>query len=88
MRILEVIERLSVEWGLPEVVVTENGSEFTRCAFDEWANARGVRISCIQPVNLVHVTEGNLYHHQLSCFRIAELALGAGHCHLVVSGSI
>ena len=37
------------ERGLPEVIVTDNGSEFTSRAFDAWAYARGVKIEFIQP---------------------------------------
>jgi putative transposase len=49
VRVIEVLERLRVERGLPEVIVTDNGSEFTSRAFDAWAYARGVRIDFIQP---------------------------------------
>lgn len=49
VRVIEVLERLRVERGLPEVVITDNGSEFTSRAFDAWAYARGVKIHYIQP---------------------------------------
>ena len=49
VRVIEVLERLREERGLPEVIVTDNGSEFTSRAFDTWAYARGVRIDFIQP---------------------------------------
>jgi putative transposase len=49
VRVIEVLERLRVERGLPEVIVTDNGSEFTSRAFDSWAYARGVKIDFIQP---------------------------------------
>lgn len=42
--VVEVLERLREERGLPEVIVTDNGSEFTSRAFDAGAYARGVRI--------------------------------------------
>lgn len=48
-RVIEVMERLHVERGLPDVVVTDNGSEFTSRAFDAWAYARGIKIEYIQP---------------------------------------
>ena len=48
-RVIEVLERLREERGLPDVIVTDNGSEFTSRAFDAWAYARGVRIDFIQP---------------------------------------
>lgn len=49
VHVIEVLEKLRVERGLPEIVITDNGSEFTSRAFDAWAYARGVRISYIQP---------------------------------------
>jgi len=48
-RVIEVMERLRVERGLPDVVITDNGSEFTSRAFDAWAYARGIKIEYIQP---------------------------------------
>ena len=47
--VIEVLERLGTERGLPRVIVTDNGSEFTSRAFDAWAYARGVKIDFIQP---------------------------------------
>jgi putative transposase len=47
--VIQVLERLRQERGLPEVIVTDNGSEFTSRAFDAWAYARGVKIEYIQP---------------------------------------
>jgi putative transposase len=49
VRVIEVLERLREQRGLPDVIVTDNGSEFTSRAFDAWAYARGVRIDFIQP---------------------------------------
>lgn len=49
VRVIEVLERLRAERGLPEVFVTDNGSEFTSRAFDAWAYARGVKLRYIQP---------------------------------------
>jgi len=47
--VIEVLERLHVLRGLPKIIVTDNGSEFTSRAFDAWAYARGVKIDFIQP---------------------------------------
>ena len=47
--VIEVLERLREERGLPEVIITDNGSEFTSRVFDAWAYARGVKIEFIQP---------------------------------------
>jgi putative transposase len=49
VRVIEVLERLRLERGLPEIIITDNGSEFTSRAFDAWAYARGVKIQYIQP---------------------------------------
>jgi putative transposase len=49
VRVIEVLEHLREERGLPRVIVTDNGSEFTSRAFDAWAYARGVTIDFIQP---------------------------------------
>ena len=49
VRVIEVLERLRGERGLPDVIVTDNGSEFTSGAFDAWAYARSLRIDYIQP---------------------------------------
>jgi putative transposase len=49
VRVIEVLERLRIERGLPNVIVTDNGTEFTSRAFDAWAYARGVKIDFIQP---------------------------------------
>jgi putative transposase len=46
VRVIEVLERLRDERGLPAVIVTDNGSEFTSRAFDAWAYAREIRIDC------------------------------------------
>ena len=51
VRVIEVLERLRAERGLPAVFVTDNGSEFTSRAFDAWAYARGVKLRYIQPGN-------------------------------------
>lgn len=47
LRVIEVLERLREQRGLPEVIVTDNGPEFTSRAFDAWAYARGVKIDFI-----------------------------------------
>ena len=47
--VIEVMERLKESRGLPEVIITDNGSEFRSRAFDSWAYARGVKLEFIQP---------------------------------------
>lgn len=49
VHVIEVLEQLRVERGLPKLIVTDNGSEFTSRVFDAWAYARGIRIEYIQP---------------------------------------
>lgn len=49
LRVIEILERLREERGLPGVIVTDNGSEFTSRAFDAWAYAREIKIDYIQP---------------------------------------
>src|SRR5690606_698647 len=49
VRVIEVLERLRSERGLPDVIVTDNGTDLTSRAFDAWAYARGVKIDFIQP---------------------------------------
>ena len=44
--VIAVLERLGQERGLPAVLVTDNGSEFTSRAFDAWA------YSCHSPSDL------------------------------------
>jgi putative transposase len=43
------MERLRTERGLPDVLISDNGSEFTSRSFDAWAYARGVNLTYIQP---------------------------------------
>ncbi len=47
--VIEVMECLKESRGLPEVIITDNGSEFRSRAFDSWAYARGVKLDFIQP---------------------------------------
>jgi putative transposase len=47
--VIEVLERLREERGLPKTIVTDYGSGFTSRAFDAWTYARGVELGFIQP---------------------------------------
>lgn len=49
LRVIEVLERLREERGLPKSIVVDNGPEFTSRAFDAWAYARRVKIEYIEP---------------------------------------
>jgi putative transposase len=48
-RVVRVLERLAFTRGLPKVIVSDNGSEFTGKVLDAWANRRGVKLHFIDP---------------------------------------
>jgi putative transposase len=43
------LEQLSEEYGVPEVISIDNGTEFTSRVFDAWAHRRGVKLHFISP---------------------------------------
>jgi putative transposase len=49
VHVIQVLERLREERGLPDRIICDNGSEFTSRAFDAWAYSRDVKIEYIQP---------------------------------------
>lgn len=48
-RVVQVLERLAERQGLPEVIVTDNGPEFTGKELDRWAYKNKVRLDFIRP---------------------------------------
>jgi len=48
-RVVSVLERLAETRGLPHVITTDNGPEFTGRALDEWAYCKGVKLNFIRP---------------------------------------
>ena len=48
-RVGRVLDRAAARHGWPEVIVSDNGPEFTSKALDQWAWERGIRIHFIQP---------------------------------------
>lgn len=48
-RVVEVLERLAISHGLPQVITTDNGTEFTSRVVDEWAHRNGVKLDFIRP---------------------------------------
>ena len=48
-RIVRVMERLSENGSLPEIIVTDNGPEFTSRAMLAWADENNVRLHFIEP---------------------------------------
>lgn len=49
LRVVRVLDRLAETLGLPEVLVMDNGPEFSGRALDTWAYARGVQLRFIRP---------------------------------------
>lgn len=47
--VIEVLETLRANRGLPGRIVCDNGSEFTSRAFDAWAYSRDIKLEYIQP---------------------------------------
>lgn len=48
-QVIQVLDRVAAERGLPTTIVCDNGPEFTSHALDQWAAARGVRLQFIRP---------------------------------------
>ena len=48
-RVKRVLERLSSGRGLPTVIQSDNGPEFTGRVLDQWAYERGVKLQFIEP---------------------------------------
>ena len=48
-RVVQVLDRLAAERGLPKAIVCDNGPEFAGQALDEWAHRRGVLLDFIEP---------------------------------------
>ena len=48
-RVVEVLERLKANGGLPKVIKVDNGSEFISQAMDEWAYRNGVKLEFSRP---------------------------------------
>jgi putative transposase len=47
--VVETLEKLRSERGLPGILSVDNGSEFTSRALEQWAYMNGVKIHFIQP---------------------------------------
>ena len=48
-QVVQVLDLVSIERGLPEVICVDNGSEFTSLLLDQWAYIRGVKLHFIRP---------------------------------------
>jgi putative transposase len=49
VRVVQVLERVAQERGVPEAIQVDNGPEFISRAVDQWAYARGVALHFIDP---------------------------------------
>ena len=49
VRVIQILEEIGIERGLPEHIVLDNGPEFRSQALDEWAYRRGVQLDFIEP---------------------------------------
>src|SRR5204863_5454890 len=49
LRVVRVVDRLAETIGVPEILVMDNGPEFSGRALDTWAYARGVQLRFIRP---------------------------------------
>lgn len=52
-RIVNVLEKLAEVKGLPEVITSDSGPEFTSRVLDEWAYRYGVKLNFIRPGKLI-----------------------------------
>ena len=48
-RVVSVLERLAAIRGLPEIITTDNGPEFTGRHLDEWASRKNIKLNFIRP---------------------------------------
>jgi putative transposase len=49
LRVARVLERIAEQRGAPDVVISDNGPEFTGAELDKWATGRGVHQHFIRP---------------------------------------
>lgn len=49
LRVVRELERICQQRGVPEMLVSDNGPEFTGIAVDQWAHRRGVKLHFIDP---------------------------------------
>ncbi len=48
-RVVEVLERLKLNYALPKTIKVDNGSEFISKAMDEWAHRNNVKLDFSRP---------------------------------------
>jgi putative transposase len=64
-RVVSVLERLSEIRGLPEVITTDNGPEFTGRHLDEWAARKGIKLNFIRPGKPIENTFAESFNGRL-----------------------
>ena len=65
LRVRRVLDRIANERGLPEVIVLDNGPEFSGRALAAWSEQRGVRLEFIQPGKPVQNAFGESFNGRL-----------------------
>lgn len=61
-RVVRVLEAIGSEYRLPQVIVVDNGPEFTSLAFLSWCESKGIRAHFIdpgKPVQNAHIESFN-----------------------------
>lgn len=48
-KVVRILEKASIKYGYPKIIVCDNGPEFTGRAFQTWAEKHGIRIHFIEP---------------------------------------
>ena len=48
-QVVEALDFVKIERGVPEVICVDNGSEFTSKLLDQWAHFQGVKLHFIRP---------------------------------------
>ncbi len=48
-RVVDVLERLKLNYGSPKTIKVDNGSEFISKAMDEWAHRNNVKLDFSRP---------------------------------------
>jgi putative transposase len=48
-KVTEVLDKMIAQRGQPDVITTDNGTEFTSRHFDSWAHHRGIKLDFIAP---------------------------------------